>query len=149
MKYLLADYNSEKPTAFTDRNALYADSQAIMFGGTDTIAASLAHCFYYLAKNPSIREKLREELGTVFGKEVPGDFTYNDVSRLDYLNAVIDETFRMNSVVCNNIGRRIPPEGITVDGQFIPGNVVVFVGNYTMHRSTFLPTRVRVRSSRS
>ena len=135
MKYFLEDYKAEKPQAFINRDVLYSDSQAIMIGGTDTIAAALAHCFYYLAKDESLRARLREELATIFGKTIPAEFTQNDASALPLLNSIIDETMRMYNSVCNNGARSTPPEGIIVDGQYIPGNITVFVGIHAMHRS--------------
>jgi len=135
MKYFLQDYKSEKPKAFFNRNVLYTDSQVIMIGGTDTIAAALSYCFYYLARDSTLRQRLREELASVFGKSVPGEFANTDVGNLDLLNAIIDETMRLHNSVCNNGARSTPPEGITVDGVHIPGDVTVFVGIHAMHRS--------------
>ena len=141
MKYFLEDYRSEKPKAFFNRDILYSDSQVIMIAGTDTIAATLSYCFYYLAKDPSLRASLREELKTVFDKTIPGEFTQNDTSTLSILNSIIDETMRMHNAVGNNGARSTPPEGITVDGQHIPGNVTVFVGIHAMHRSKHCPLK--------
>lgn len=135
MKYFLEDYKAKKPKAFFNRDILYSDSQAIMIGGTDTIAAVLSYCFYYLAKDQSLRERLREELATIYGKTIPDEFTQNDASNLALLNSIIDETMRMHNAVCNNGARSTPPEGIMVDGQYIPGNITVFVGVHALHRS--------------
>ncbi|RFU25190.1 hypothetical protein B7463_g11145, partial [Scytalidium lignicola] len=135
MKYLLDDYRSEKPKAFFNRNILYSDSQVIMIGGTDTIAVTLSYCFYYLARDASLRQKLKDEVSTVFGKSISGEFTHADLSSLDILNAIINESLRMHSPTCSNGARSTPPEGLSVDGVFIPGGVTIFVGIHAIQRS--------------
>ncbi len=139
MKYFLEDFKAEKPKAFFVRDIVYTDSQAIMIGGTDTIAVVLAYCFYYLAKDAALSEMLREEVAPAFGRSMPGKFTQSDIGSLDLLNAVIDESMRMHNAVCNNGARSTPPEGITVDGVYIPGDVTVFVGIHAMHHSKCRP----------
>jgi cytochrome P450 len=135
LKYLIEDYQSDKPKAIFHRNILYSDAQVIMIGGTDTIAAAMSHAFYYLARSASLREQIREELAPVFGKTIPGEFAHADVATLTMLNAVLDETMRLHNSVGNSGARCTPPEGMTIDGQYIPGDVTVFVGIHAMHRS--------------
>ena len=137
MKYFLEDYHSEKPKAFFDRNILYTDSQAITVAGTDTVAFVLANTFYYLAKDSRIQAKLREELTPAFGQTIPNEFGDRDLAKVEYLCAVIDESMRMHSAVGNNGARCTPPEGLEIDGTYIPGNVTVFIGIHAMHRSMF------------
>ncbi|KAH8799714.1 cytochrome P450 [Xylogone sp. PMI_703] len=135
MKYMLEDYHSDKPKAFFNRNILYSDSQVIMIGGTDTIAVTMSYCFYYLARDASLRQRLRDEVSTVLGKSIPGEFTHADLSSLDLLNAVIDECLRIHSPTCSNGARHTPPGGLTIDGVYVPGDVTVFVGVHAIQRS--------------
>lgn len=135
MKYFLEDYRSPNPKSFSNRNILYADSSATMIGGTDTIACVLSYAFYYLARDASLRGRLREEIAPLFGASVLGEFASADLGRAELLGAVIDETMRMHNPTCNNGARTVPPDGITVDGTFIPGKVTVFTGIHAFHRS--------------
>ncbi|KAK0747207.1 cytochrome P450 [Schizothecium vesticola] len=133
--HFLQDFQSEKPVAFFDRNILYSDAALILIGATDTIAVVLSYAFYHLAQHQTYQEKLFAEVKPVFGRTIPGEFTNSDLSRLALLEAVINETMRLDNPVANNGGRMTPPEGITVDGVWIPGGVAVRVPGYPMHRS--------------
>ncbi|KAK0641738.1 cytochrome P450 [Cercophora newfieldiana] len=133
--HFLQDFQAEKPVAFFDRNILYSDASLILVGATDTIAVVLSYAFYHLAKHQEYQEKLFSEVKTVFGKTIPGEFTSSDLSKLELLEAIINETMRLDNPVANNAGRTTPPEGIMVDGTWIPGGVAVRVPGYAMHRS--------------
>ncbi|KAI3392010.1 hypothetical protein diail_6337 [Diaporthe ilicicola] len=134
MKFFLDDFRSDHPRAFHDRRAVYADAQAVLVGGTDTLSALLTHCFYYLAKSPAIRSQLRQELAPAFGKSCPGEFAYKDICPLPFLDSVISETLRMHSPTCNN-GPRVTTGNVIIDGQVIPKDTVVYVGIHSIHRS--------------
>lgn len=93
---------------------------------SDTSAVTMTWLFYYLTTHPEVKRQLVEEVKTAYGKTVPGEFTDADLSHLEYLNAVINETLRIKPVSGNNSPRLTPPEGIMVEGTWIPGHVQVF-----------------------
>lgn len=134
MKYFFDDFRSEKPRGFHDRRAIYADAQAVMVGGTDTLSSLLTHCFYYLAKDSAMRKQLRQELAPAFGKSYPREFAYKDIDSLRLLDSVITETLRMHSPTCNN-GPRVTTEDTAIDGLLIPKDIVVYVGIHSIQRS--------------
>jgi cytochrome P450 len=101
----------------------------------DTIGVVLAYTFYQLAKHQEYQARLADEVGTVFGKTIPGELASGDLAKLELLEAVINETMRLDNPVANNAGRTTPPEGIVVDGVWIPGGVAVRVPGYAMHKS--------------
>ena len=94
-------------------------------------------------------QKVLEELAPAFGKTIPGQFADHDLATLPYLDAVIMESLRVAAPGGSNAPRTTPPEGITVEGVFIPGNVKVFTPNYAFGRSekfwvepdSFIPER--------
>lgn len=123
-----------------DHNMLYSDAQALMVGGTDTIAAALSFAFSHLARDPTIQKKLRAELEPLYGRTISGEFTNFDLGEAEakYLNAVINETMSLDNPTCANGPRITPPEGLEVDGVFIPGEVLVYTPIHAMHRSEYL-----------
>jgi cytochrome P450 len=66
----------------------------MLLGGSDTTANSLAFLLYWLAKKPEIQKKILEEFDQVLGKE--GILTYENQSKLTYLDQVINETARLS-----------------------------------------------------
>lgn len=140
MKYFLQDLRSEKPKSVYNADVMYADVQAVMFGGTDTIAAALSMLFYWIARDPKVQKKLRAELAPLFGRTIPGEFANVDLGEVDaeYLNAIITESLRLDTPTGNNGPRTTPPEGLEIDGRHIPGDVAVYVPVHAMHRSEWI-----------
>jgi tryprostatin B 6-hydroxylase len=95
----------------------------------------MAFLWYFVARDSTVREKLVGELMPWFGKTVPDEFASADLAKCAYLEAVIKESMRVISPSGHNLGRSTPPGGITVDGVYIPGNVVVRIGSHVFHRS--------------
>ncbi|KAK0736749.1 cytochrome P450 [Apiosordaria backusii] len=135
LQYFLDDMRSEKPIAFTNKNIFYSDSALVLIAATDTIGVVLSYIFYHLAKQPNYQHILHSFIKDVYGKTIPNEFTNHDLSQIPLLDAVINETMRVDNPVANNGPRLTPPEGITVDGVFIPGGVAVRVPGYALHRS--------------
>lgn len=134
MKYFLQDYKSEKPKSFLNRDMVYSDSQAIMIAGADSLGCAISICFYFLARDRVLREKLRDELAPVFGKSTPGEFVDKDLNSLPVLDSIITESLRMHSPICNN-GPRVITEDTEIDGVPIPKGTTVIVGIHTIQRS--------------
>ncbi|EGR47011.1 uncharacterized protein TRIREDRAFT_64900 [Trichoderma reesei QM6a] len=155
LKYLIQDYRSKEPKAMRDHMMIYAEAQALMVAGTDTIGAALAFAFYVLARDPQVQKKLYAELEPLYGRTMSGEFANHDLGEAEapYLNAIINETMRMYNPTCSNGPRSTPPEGLEVDGVFIPGKVDVYVPIHAMHRSAkffrepnkFIPERWTTR----
>ncbi|KAF4817324.1 Cytochrome P450 monooxygenase FCK2 [Colletotrichum tropicale] len=154
MKYFLDDYKSEKPKSFRNINVLYSDSLAILIGATDTISCALGYSFYFLAKDPKLRQRLYDEIAPVHSKTVPGEFAVADLAKIEYLDAFINETLRMHPPAATNGPRVVPPEGVTLaDGTYITGGVTVFTPLHVYQRSSkywkqpheFIPERWTTR----
>ena len=56
--------------------------------GHETTAGSLAFTLLELARNPAVQQRLRDEIRTV-GR----DLNYDDIQRLEYLDAVVKEGY--------------------------------------------------------
>lgn len=115
-----------------DRLWLNGDSRLIIVAGSDTTAIALTHMFYYLASDPLQADKLRAELSILMKPNAP--FSARDVQNGDHLNGIINEALRMHPPVPSGIFRKTPPEGITVDGVFIPGEVNITLPHHVIGR---------------
>ncbi|TID03657.1 Tryprostatin B 6-hydroxylase [Colletotrichum higginsianum] len=135
LKYFLDDHRSEKPKSFRSINVLYSDSKAVLIGATDTISCALGHAFFYLARDADLRRRLYDEIAAAHGATLPGEFAVVDLNGLGLLEAVINETLRIQTPAAINGPRIAPPEGVVVDGTHIPGGVTLFTPLHCYHRS--------------
>ncbi|GAM90224.1 hypothetical protein ANO11243_082660 [Dothideomycetidae sp. 11243] len=137
-KFQLAQY--DHPEFMTDAQVL-ASCNSMIFAGSETTAISLSSVFYHLLKHPKVYEKLLQELDENAANGVIADRDNHQVSwaesqKLPYLDAVIQESFRMHPAPGLIMERVTPPEGITICGEFIPGGVIVGCNAWVLHRRT-------------
>lgn len=106
-----------------------------MDAGSDTTAIALTHVMYHLLKTPAALSQLRQEIdahAVYGGHEV---VTYASVKNLPYLRGCLDESLRLLPPVSGGLHRVTPPEGLMIDGHWIPGKTIVAVPIYTAHRN--------------
>lgn len=116
----------------TDQRWLSGDARLIVVAGSDTTAATMTYAFYHLASDPTEVDKLRAELKTLVKPDAP--FSARDVQHGAHLNGVIYETLRMHPPVPSGASRITPPEGIILDGVFVPGRTNVTVPQHVLGR---------------
>ena len=87
-----------------------------------------------LARHPEHLQKLREELAP-YMPDPAADVMNQKIANLDHLNGVIYEALRMYPPVPTAVPRMTPPEGIEIEGVFVPGNLTVWCPQYAMGRS--------------
>ncbi|KAH9908161.1 benzoate 4-monooxygenase cytochrome P450 [Xylariomycetidae sp. FL2044] len=106
-----------------------------LMAGHDVLAVTLRAVLYYVARNPTVGEKLRDELAVFKGDHpVP----YDELLKLPYLDAVIHEALRFhgNTGLVNE--RSVPRGGAVIDGFHIPEGTIVGVNPWVLHRNTDL-----------
>ena len=133
MATLLEHYrNISEQQRKSDLPMLQGDSRLIIVAGSDTTAAALTHLFYHIAADPSLAQRLREEIGPLM--EVDGKFSNAKLVDAPFLNGVINETLRLHPPVPSGVFRQTPPEGITVGETFVPGDAHVQMPGYAIAR---------------
>ncbi|KZT00648.1 cytochrome P450 [Laetiporus sulphureus 93-53] len=116
------------------REELTAEALTQLIAGSDTTSNSSCAITYFLAANPMVQQKLQRELDAALGNDDDPVATYEQVKRLPYLDAVINEALRVHSTSGIGLPRVVPEGGITVCGQFFPEGTVLSVPTYTVHR---------------
>jgi cytochrome P450 len=101
---------------------LYGDTGVMIVAGSDTSSAVITHVFYYLAKDPKLVAKLREELKT----SLPND------SKL--LGAIINEALRLHPPIPSGVLRQTPSAGLMIKNTFIPGGVTISTPTWSLSR---------------
>ncbi|PLB54730.1 cytochrome P450 [Aspergillus steynii IBT 23096] len=143
---LISYLDGREPTE-EDLLLLGGDSRLIIGAGSETSSTALTGTFYELLHNPAEITKLRTELAPHVEKD--GDFQTIKIQHLPHLNGVINEALRLHPVVPSHMHRKTPPEGIRVEGVWIPGDMTVMCPQYVLGRSercfvnpnSFIPER--------
>lgn len=110
--------------------------QSTIGAGADTTAATLAIIFIYLARNPYVVAKLRQELEEAYkAGELSNPPKWAEVRRLPFLEAVIKEAMRLFPVSQWGQDRVVPPGGATIAGHFVPEGTIVGCHVDSVHRN--------------
>jgi len=136
MKFTQAQH--DHPEFMTDKQVL-ASCTSMIFAGSETTAISLSSIFYHLVKHPRVYSKLMEELdeaarnGTISERD-HGKVSWTESQKLPYLDAVIQESFRMHPAAGLILERVVPPQGIDICGEHIVGGTIVGCNAWVLHR---------------
>ncbi|MGH7232220.1 MAG: cytochrome P450, partial [Nitrospiraceae bacterium] len=140
---LLNAKDEETEEGLSDRQ-LRDEMLTIFAAGHETTANALTWAWYLLAIHPEVRARLHQELADVLnGRPITGD----DLPRLPYTRAVVDEALRLYPPA-PAIQRRATTN-TTLGGHPIPAGSIILVGirNIQRHRDfwqdpdTFSPAR--------
>jgi cytochrome P450 len=75
---------------------------ALLFAGSESTANVLSETLYELALNPSVQDRLREELTVASATRGGGPSSYDELmsgDQLPYLDAVMREAMRLKAVL--------------------------------------------------
>ncbi|KAI9654563.1 MAG: hypothetical protein M1831_005324 [Alyxoria varia] len=133
------DAHKEHPDFMTDSNVLNVTTSLIN-AGSDTTASSLGAVFYYLLRSPDSYRKLLEEIDPLFadGTITPSTdknlISWTDAQKMPYLDAVIQESFRLFPAVGLLLERQVPQAGAIVWGERVPAGTIVGCNAWVLHR---------------
>ncbi|KAJ7211186.1 cytochrome P450 monooxygenase [Mycena pura] len=116
------------------RAELTAEALTLLIAGSDTTSNSTCATIYYLAANPSVQAKLQAELDEQLGTEDERVATGDQMKRLPFLDACINEALRLHSTSALGLPRIVPEDGLSVDGNAFPPGTVLSVPSFTIHR---------------
>lgn len=109
--------------------ALRDEVMTMMLAGHETTAIALTWTWYLLSTHPTVRRRLTDELDRELAGRAP---TADDVPRLPYLSAVIQEALRLYPPIWAFSRRAI--EGFELGGYDIPAGSTLFLSPYVTHR---------------
>ncbi|ORY97909.1 cytochrome P-450 cyp509A1, partial [Syncephalastrum racemosum] len=126
---------SEDEGGILSNEELMSNLCVFLLAGHDTTSSALAYAAYYLAINPDIQEKARQEAISVFGDE-PHDVlpTVEETKNMPYINQIIKETLRINPPV-STMTSRICVKDTVVNDTVIPKGARVAVNVYELHHN--------------
>lgn len=82
--------------------------------------------------HPDVLAKLQAEIDEY--ENTHDEYDLVSLSKLQYLQACIDESLRLYPVVPSGVPRMTPPEGLQLDDVYIPGDTIIHNPSYTMYR---------------
>lgn len=126
------------PSFMTDQQVL-SSCNSMVFAGSETTAISLSSVFYNLLKHPKVYKQLMEELDDAARTGLITEKSYHKVGwkesqTLPYLDAVIQESFRLHPAPGLILERIVPPQGMEILGERIPGGTIVGINAWVVHR---------------
>lgn len=119
------------------RDEIYSNAVLIILAGSETSSAAMAGCVYFLAQNPQVMHILKNEIRSRFAHE--DEITFQALSSLTYLTAVLDESMRLYPAVPIFTSRVAPSGGAAVAGHFVPENVGIPISS----TSSYVPISLR------
>ena len=103
------------------RTEMHSNGALFMLAGTETTATELSGLTYYLLKNPEKMARLVKEVRSAFTSF--DDMHINELTKLPYLHACIEEGLRIYPPVPGALPRTVPREGAKVAGRWVSGGV--------------------------
>ncbi|KYN44186.1 Cytochrome P450 9e2 [Trachymyrmex septentrionalis] len=94
MLQLMMDIRGEESRRELDIDDMVAQAFVFFFGGFDTSSTAMSFVAHEIAANPEVQNKLQQEIDKVL-EESNGKVSYEVINRLEYLDAVINETLRL------------------------------------------------------
>lgn len=111
----------------------------MVFAGSETTAISLSAVFYFLVKHPRVYAKLMQELDTAVADGIVESrpdktVSWPEAQKLTYLDAVVQESFRLHPAPGLILERVVPKQGMQICGEFVPGGTIVGCNAWIVQR---------------
>ncbi|KAK3075007.1 hypothetical protein LTS18_014122, partial [Coniosporium uncinatum] len=137
------------------RAEMHSTIGLFLIAGSETTATMLSGTTYLLLTNPDKMQKLKDEIRGKFKSE--DEITIDEVSRLPYLLAVLNEGLRIYPPVPTGFPRVVPAGGDVVSGYYLPEGTSAYVSQHATNHSprnftdpdSFVPERWLAPSSSS
>jgi cytochrome P450 len=161
MGYLLDNTSNDKKgdtVLFAEARVLLAAGRLVSVSNirnntltfpSDTAAVALTEIFILLANFPEYITSIRQELDPVFAES-----KFSCQTAYPILESIINESLRIYPPVLFGSPRVTPSEGLQIGDVFIPGETVVYMPQYQLHRdprnfqrpNNFIPERWTTKS---
>lgn len=115
---------------------LMANAILVVLAGSDTTSSALTSAFFYLLTNPECYKRLQKEIDDATA-ELGNTPSPEQLTHLPYLNAVINETLRIQPPVPTSVQRApmVGSGGKMLGSMFLPEGTNVQVPPYVLHRN--------------
>ncbi|KFA73875.1 hypothetical protein S40288_00867 [Stachybotrys chartarum IBT 40288] len=129
MSYILR-HNDDKGMSTGE---IVENANIIIMAGSETTASQLSGMTFNLLTNPKALDKLVKEIRGTFKSEE--EITLIGVNELEYMPAIINESFRIYPPVPIGLTRLVPKGGDRLAGYWLPEGTSVSVPQWSAYRS--------------
>ncbi|KAI8379333.1 cytochrome P450 [Radiomyces spectabilis] len=125
LQILIDTQNAEDQEDRLTAEAIISEVVLFLIAGSETTSNTTGFAIVELLRHPEVLAKLREEIDSVPMNENQKVFHHDQIKHLPYLNAVINETMRLNSIAANGI-QRVTTEETTLGQEVVlPKNTAI------------------------
>ncbi|EEA25175.1 hypothetical protein TMatcc_006602 [Talaromyces marneffei ATCC 18224] len=133
--FLSGFINAMSKDASIPKSALAAWATSNMTAGSDTTSILTRSVFYQLLKHPDKLQRLLDELHQAEREGRLSEYvSWQEAQQLPYLDAVIKEAGRLHPPFGLHLERYVPPEGAVICGAHLPGDTIVGINSWAIHR---------------
>ncbi|KAK4444034.1 cytochrome P450 [Podospora aff. communis PSN243] len=119
------------------RHQAEAEVTLQIIAGTDMTSNVIRSTMLYISTSPRIYTRLQSEIDTaVSSGDASTPVTFAQTKSLPYLQSVIYESLRLHPPTFALASKRVPPEGDTLHGKFIPGGTEIAQNSWSLLRNT-------------
>ncbi|KAL8945861.1 MAG: hypothetical protein Q9222_007658 [Ikaeria aurantiellina] len=140
MSYILRHMGTK---AGMSEDEIALNAATFIAAGSETTATLLAGAVWSLLHNPANMARLQNEIRSRFSRAE--DIKLQNTDGLEYLHAVVSESFRMYPPGVSGQPRRAPPSGDFVSGYWVPPNIHQYAAFMSQRNflspSVFAPSR--------
>ncbi|KAI1856947.1 uncharacterized protein JN550_013549 [Neoarthrinium moseri] len=139
----IVNENEKEGATLTDYQVAF-EAAGFIVAGSGTTAVTFTYIIWAVLSHRAVQVKLEAEVGAL-----ADDYTDDDLKKLPYLSAVIEETLRLYGAAPGALPRTVPKGGATLGGYHIPGGITVSTQAFSLHRDpriydapeSFMPER--------
>ena len=94
---------TDKHSVVLTKNDIITNCVTFLFAGYETTSTALSYATHFLVNYPDIQKTVRQEVIDLYENE--GKLDYNTVSKLQYMECVLNETMRLHPPLINSTAR--------------------------------------------
>jgi cytochrome P450 len=131
---LALDAEKDPDKAMTIRH-VFSMLLSNVVAGSDTTAVSLSSVVFYVARDPRVLARLREELDQAVqdGRATPDRIAFKETQDMPYFQACIKEGLRLTAATGLPLWRVVPAGGVEMLGHFFPEGTEVGINTWLPH----------------
>ena len=115
---------------FFNNNNVYRVINDLFMSGSQTSSKFMHWFFLYMIEYPSVQNRCRELIKQVVGER---KVRLSDRAKLPYIEAVIQEVFRLSNVTPLGVPRTNAERDIYINGYRIPQKAIIIANLYSAH----------------